>query len=107
MKRWKPEGWVSMMSDADSGAEDWRWCIELLRRMVLGEWMASGAVAAGVSGSSCVSNSAVGTLLHRLHRRLNQVFILELYGGGGDLVSSSERPRPVSSTSSKPKGVPF
>ena len=106
MKRWKPEGWVSMMSDADSGAEDWRWCIELLRMMVLGEWVASGAVAAGVSGSM-VSNSAVGTLLHRLHRRLNQVFILELYGGGGDLVSSSERPRPVSSTSSKLKGVPF
>ena len=81
--------------------------MELLRWTVFGEWIDSGAVAVGVSGSRCVSNSVVGTLLHLRHRLPNQPLMLELYGGGGDLVRSSERPCPVSSTSSKLKGVPF
>ena len=44
---------------------------------------------------------------HRLH--LLDILSLKdgLYGGGGDLVSGSDRPLPVRGTSFKSKGVPF
>ena len=82
----------------------------LVRWTVFGEWMTSGldgTVDSGAEGSTLFCQSCLAGWRHRLH--LLDILSLKdgLFGGGGDLVSSSDRPLPVSGTSSKSKGVPF
>ena len=82
----------------------------LVRWTVFGEWMTSGldgTVDSGAEGSSLFCQSCFAGWRHCLH--LLDILSLKdgLYGGGGDLVSGSDRPLPVSETSSKSKGVPF
>ena len=76
MKRWKPDGWISMVSvPVELGAADWKSFAEV-RRIVFGEWMihgseaASSAEAIGISlfFAGCGSQSSVGTFLHLRHR---------------------------------------
>ena len=104
MNLWKPDGWVTMVS-----SEVWNSFL-VVRWTVFGEWMTSGLVGAvdsGADGSTLFCQSCLAGWRHRLH--LLDILSLKdgLYGGGGDLVSGSDRPLPVRGTSSKSKGVPF
>ena len=66
-----------------------------------------GAVDSGADGSTLFFQSSCAGFRHCLH--LFDILSLKdgLYGGGGDLVNGSDRPFPMSGTSSKSKGVTF
>ena len=90
-------------------SEDWNSFL-LVRWTVFGEWMTSGldgTVDSGAEGSTLFCQSCLSGWRHRLHS-LDILSLKDgLYGGGGDLVSGSDRPLPVRGTSFKSKGVPF
>ena len=100
---------MTVSSSDEFVSEDWNSFL-LVSWTVFGEWMTSGldgTVDSGAEGSTLFCQSCLSGWRHRLHS-LDILSLKDgLYGGGGDLVSGSDRPLPVRGTSSKSKGVPF